>query len=109
DRLRGDDVIERTALEAGEDRCVDLFRVLGLADDRPAPWPAQGLVRGEGDDVRDADRARVHATGDEACRMCRVEEEVRADLIGDLPERHRVNDPGVRGRPGDDEPGSFTV
>ena len=44
--LGGDDVLERTTLQAGEDDLVDLFGELLAAEDEPAPRAAQRLVRG---------------------------------------------------------------
>ena len=45
----------------------------------------------------------MHAAGDEAGDVRGVEEEQRADLVGDLAERHRIDDARVRGRAGDDQ------
>src|SRR3546814_4717081 len=45
---------------------------------------------------------RVHATGDQAGDVGRIEHEQRADLVGDLTERRRVDDPRVRGGARDD-------
>src|SRR3546814_16526349 len=46
---------------------------------------------------------RVHATGDQAGDVGRIEHEQRADLVGDLTERRRVDDPRVRGGARDDD------
>jgi hypothetical protein len=49
--LRGNDVHQRAALDAGEYRAVEVFRVLRAAEHEPAPRSAQGLVRRAGDEV----------------------------------------------------------
>uniref|UniRef100_A0A0N4ZIZ9 PE-PGRS family protein n=1 Tax=Parastrongyloides trichosuri TaxID=131310 RepID=A0A0N4ZIZ9_PARTI len=50
--LGGDDVLQRAALQAGEDGRVDLLRDVGVVgQDHAAAWTAQGLVGGGGDDV----------------------------------------------------------
>ena len=71
-RLRGDHVLERPALEAGEDRAVDRLRVLLAAEDEPRARPGQGLVRRRGDDVAVARRDsgwRPAATSPAKCAM----------------------------------------
>ena len=103
DRLGGDDVFERAALEAGKDRAVDLLGQVLAAENGAAAWTAQGLVRGEGHHVGHADRVRVRAAGDQPGRMGGVEHEVGADRVGDLPEGQRVDDAGVGGGAGDDQ------
>jgi hypothetical protein len=55
-----------------------------LRQDAAAARAAQRLVRGGGDDVGVRHRVRVHATGDQAGDVRRVEHEQRADLVGDL-------------------------
>ena len=57
DSLGGDDVLERAALLAGEDRGVDLLgQRLVIGQDESAARTAEGLVRRGGDDVRVRDR-----------------------------------------------------
>ena len=52
DGLGGDDVHQRTALVAGEDRGVELLRPIRVVgEDDAAAGAAQGLVGGRGDDV----------------------------------------------------------
>ena len=58
--LGGDDVHQRAALQAGEDRRVDLLGdVLVVGEDHAAARAAQGLVRGGGDDMGVRERARM--------------------------------------------------
>ena len=85
-RLGRDDVLERSALEAGEDGAVDLLGQVGPAQDGAAAGAAQRLVGGQRHHVGHADRARVGTAGDEAGRVGGVEHEEGAHRVGDLPE-----------------------
>ena len=98
-RLRGDHVLERAALEPGEDRAVDRRRVLLAAEDEPGARAGERLVRRRGDDVAVLDRVRVEPGGDEPGEVRHVAPEERADLVGDAPE-HRACRPcaGTRSR-----------
>ncbi len=89
--LGRDDVLQRASLQAGEDRLVDLRAQLGRGQDGATPRAAEGLVGGEGDDVGDADRAGVRATGDEPRDVGDVEHQQRAHLVRDGPERLSVD------------------
>src|SRR5690606_25819034 len=100
-----DDVVERSALRAGEHRLVDGRGVLGPAEDAPAARAAQRLVGGEGHDVGVGDRVGVGAAGDQPGDVGGIEHEQGADLVGDLPERCGVDDPRVGGGAGDDDLG----
>ncbi len=71
-------------------------------EDAAAAGTAQGLVRGEGDDVGVGHRVGVRAAGDEAGDVRGVEHEQRADLVGDRAERLGIDDAGVGGGTGDD-------
>ena len=73
-----------------------------LRQDAAAAGAAQRLVGGEGDDVRVGHRVRVDAAGDQPGDVGGVEHEQRADLVGDLAERRRVDDARVGGGAGDD-------
>ena len=93
DRLGGDDVHQRAALQAGEDRRVDLLRDgLVVGQDHAAARAAQGLVGGGGDDMGMAERGGVHARRDEAREMGHVDHEQRADLVGDGAEAGEIDD-----------------
>ena len=54
-------------------------------------------------------RVRVLTACDEARDVGGVEHEERADLVGDVPERARVDDAGVRGRSRDDDLRTFAT
>jgi hypothetical protein len=91
DREAGDRAVVRTALEAREHGLVDRARVLGGGEDHAAARTTQRLVRGRGDDVREADRARVRAARDEARDVRDVGREHGADVTRDLRERGEVD------------------
>jgi hypothetical protein len=60
-------------------------------------------LRRRRDDVGDRDGVRIDPGGDEPCNVRHVDEEVRADRIGDAPEARPVDHPGVRREARDDE------
>ena len=104
DRLAGDDVHQRAALEAGEDGRVELLGpVLRCTWTIPPRGPAQGLVRGRGDEVGHRDRVGVQAGGDQAGDVGHVDEEDRADLAGDLGDPVEVDRPRVGAGAGQDQ------
>ena len=104
DRLRGDDMHQRPALQAGEDRRVDLLRdLLVVGEDQAAARTAQRLVRGRRDDMRMRDRRRMHAAGDEPGEMRHVDHQIGADRIGDLAEALEIPDARIGRAAGDDE------
>ena len=57
---------------------------------------------GEGDDVGEWHWIGMSSAGDQARQMGGVEQEVRADLVGDGFERLGIEAPGVAGGAGDD-------
>src|SRR6185369_2527284 len=90
--LCGDDVHQRAALHAGEDRLVDLFGDLFVVgEDEAAARATQSFVRGRRDDVRVRERARVRAADDEACDVSDVAHDQRANLVGDRAEAGEVD------------------
>ena len=101
-RLGGDDVLQRAALLAREDRRVHLLRVLLLAEDDPRARATEGLVDRGGDHVGVRHRRRVEVRGDQAREVRHVDHEQRADLVGDLAEAGEVELAGV-GRPARDD------
>ena len=101
-RLAGDDVLERAALPAGEHRLVD------------RPWraaPSTGCTPPRGPrsvlcvvNVTMSAKAPdwVRAAGDQAGEVRGIEQEQRTDLVGDRPERLRVEPSRIAGGAGDD-------
>ena len=104
DGLRRDDVHQGAALDAGEDRLVELcaeFRV--LREDHAAPRAAKRLVRRRRHDIRPRQRAWMHAARDESRDVRHVDHEVGADRLGDGGEPLEVDDARIGGSAGDDE------
>ncbi len=102
DGLGGDDVLERAALLAGEDAGVQLLGEVLAGEDEAAAGPAEGLVRGRGDDVGVRDGGGVQARGDQPGEVGHVDHEPGADLVGDAAERGEVELARV-GRPARDD------
>ena len=105
DRLGGGDVAERPALQAREDGAVDALRELLAAQDEPGARAGQRLVRGRADDVGRLDRVLMQPCGDEAREVRHIDHEQRPGLVGDLPERARVDLAGIGGAARDDQLG----
>ena len=96
----------RAALLAGEDGHVNpAGQLLIGGQDARAARPAEGLVRGEADHVRDADRAGERAGHDHAGRVADVGQQDCADLVSDIGEGLPIGRPGVRGEAGDEHLG----
>ena len=91
DGLGGRDVAERAALQAREDRAVDLLRELLAAEDEARARAGERLVRGRADDVGRLDGVLVQARRDEAREVRHVDHQQRPGLVGDLAERARVD------------------
>ena len=110
DGLAGDDVLERAALAAGEDRGVEpLGKVRIVCQDEAAARSAQGLVRGGGGDVRKGHGAGVAAGGHEAGDVGHVHHEGGAHGMGDLGEALEVDDARVGRGTGDDHLGAVLL
>src|SRR5690606_14741388 len=75
-------------------------RAPGGGQDDAAARAAQGLVGGRGDHVRVRQRVRVHAGGDQAGDVGHVDEQVRADLVGNGAETRPVDHLRVGGEAG---------
>ena len=81
-RLGGDDVHQRAALEAREDRRVDLLGDrLVIGQHHAAARAAQRLVGGGGDDMGVAERRRMLARRDQPGEMGHVDKQIGADLV----------------------------
>ena len=96
---------QRTALGAGEDRFVDGFGVLLLAEDQPAPGAPQSLVGGGGHHVGVGDGILMAARRHQPRDMGHIHHELCPAGVGDLPEFLKVNGPGVGAGPGYDQLG----
>ena len=103
-RLGGDDMHQRAALQAREDRRIDLLRqLLVVGEDEAAARAAQRLMRGRGHDMGMRERAGMHAARDEAGEMRHVDHEIGADLVGDLAEAREIDDARIGRAAGDDQ------
>ena len=74
DCLAGDDVHQRTSLQAGEHHFIYVFCVLRPAHDHAGPRAAERLVSGGGHEVGDGDRAVVQAGSNEAGIVGHIDE-----------------------------------
>ena len=102
-RLGSDDMHQGAALQARENCRIDGLLVLRLHQDDAAARPAQGLVRGRGDDVGVGDRVGVVTRRDQPCVMRHIYPEDRTDFLGDLGEALEVDAQRIRGGTGDDD------
>ncbi len=103
DGLGGHHVHLRPALQAREDRAVDVARVLLRGEDERAARPAEGLVGGGGHDVADRHRVGVHTCRHEPRDVRDVRQEDRVYLIGNLPEAPEVDRARVGAGAADDD------
>src|SRR5207248_3700709 len=102
--LRGDRVLERTALHPREDGTIDRLLVFLGAEDEAGPRTRERLVRRRGDEVAVPDRIRMQSRGDETGEVRHVAEQQRADVVRDLAEPRGVNGAWIRGAAADDQP-----
>ena len=82
--LGGDDVLQRTTLQTGENGGIDGLFVLGLHQDDAAARATQGLVRGRSHHIGERHRVRVETGGDQAGVVGHVDPENSADFLGDF-------------------------
>ena len=83
-------MLERTALDGGEDGLVDRLGQVRDAEDHAASGTAQGLVSGGRHHLRMRDGTRVDACRDEACEVGHVRHQDGSHLVGDLAESREV-------------------
>ena len=102
DRLGGDHMHQRAALQPGKDRRIDRLLMLGLHQDDAAARTAQALVGGRRDHIGMRDRIRVDAGGDQAGVMRHVDHESGARVAGNLREAREI-DPQAVGRGASDD------
>ena len=106
-RLGRDDVLQRTALGAGEHRLVDRLGVLDGAENEAGARAAQRLVGRTGDHLRMRNRRGVDPAGNQPGEVRHVHQEERAYLVRDGAEGREVDDAGVGAAAGDDESRPF--
>ena len=101
--LRRDDVLERPALDAGEDVAVEVLRPVGAAEDEAAARAPQRLVGRRRHERRVGHGRGVQPGDHEAGDVRDVAHEHRADLVGHGSESREVDLARVRRRARDDE------
>ena len=106
DGQRRDGVDVRAALFAGEDGAIEFAadRFVEREQHRAAR-AAQRLVRGEGDHVRQSQRAGICARDDEAGHVRNIGQQIRAHFIGDGAELLPIGRVRIRGVTRDDHLG----
>ena len=93
-----------STLFARKDGAVELARkVTAVSDEDGAARSVEGFVRGEADDIGDANRIRVKARSDQAGNVGDIGQQVGADLVGDAAECVPVGGVGVAAETADDE------
>ena len=103
-RLRRDDVHQRAALQAGEDRRIQLLGDrLVVAQDQAAARTTERLVRGRGGDMGIGHRRGMHATGNQTGEMRHVHQKIRTDAVGDFAEALEVPRARIGRTTGDDQ------
>ena len=104
DRLGRDDVHQRAALKAGEDRRIDLLCDVLVVGQHHAPaGTAQGLVRRRRHHVGVAEGRWMLARGDQPREMRHVDEEQGANLVADRAEAREVEMARIGRAAGDDQ------
>src|SRR5208283_1380089 len=77
--------------------------MLLVGEDQPSPRPSQCLMGRARDEMGGADRAWVETGSNGARNVCHIDEEIRACLIGYLPEFPEIYNPRVRARARNDQ------
>ena len=107
DGLRGDDVLQRAALRAGEDGGVDaLDDILVVRQNQAAAGAAQRLVGRGGDHVGVRHGALVLAACDKTCDVRHIDHQHRAVAVGDLGQLLKVDGAGIGRCTGDQQLGA---
>ena len=94
-RLRGDDMHERSALHARKNLAVDLLGEFFFAHHKTGTRSAQALVCRRRDKVGIREWRGVHAAGDESRDVGHVHEEVCSNSVGDLAHALEIDDAGI--------------
>ena len=91
DCFGGDDVFERTALDAGEHLRINFLGESLAAKDQSAARAAQGLMGGGGDKISMFHRTGMDPGGNEAGDVRDVRQQVCADFASDLAHALEIN------------------
>ena len=100
---------ERAALRARKHQRTQALLDLGIGarQDHAATRASQRLMGGRGGDVSNRHRVRIQVHGTEPGNVCHVDQQVSANVVGDLAKARKIDDPRVRGKPGDDQLGTM--
>ena len=91
--LGRDHMHQRAALDAGEDRRIDLLRNrLVIGQNHAAARTAQGLVSGRGRHMGMREGRRIEARRDESRKMRHIHQQIGPDLVGNGPHAREVED-----------------
>src|SRR5439155_6146125 len=90
--LRGDDMHERSALDTGKNRGVDLLGELFLAHDNAAARSAQTFMRRGGDKLCVWNRTEMLSTGHQTSDVRHIDKQNCANRIGDLAQPRKIDD-----------------
>ncbi len=105
--LGGDDMLQRTALGAGEHGGVDLLvQVVVIAQDHAASGAPQCLVGGGGHHIGVGDGGGMDAGGHQTRNVGHVHHQIGAHRVGDLPELGKVQGTGIGAGPRQDQLGT---
>ena len=92
----GNNVHQRTALQAWEDGGVQRFFMRVVAtQNHAAARAAQGFVGSGGDEVAERDGVGIFAAGNQTCVVRHIDKEVGTDFVGDFAEFCPVDLQGV--------------
>ena len=106
DRLGGDHMHQRAALQARKDRRIDLFgEALVVGQDHAAARAAQGLVGRGGDDMGVRERRGMRAARHQPGEMRDIDDEISADRVADRPEPRKIPIARIGRAAGDDHLG----
>ena len=97
DGLARNHMHQRTALQSGKDRAVDLFRPVRVAQNESAAWASQRLVGRRRHDLCFAYGRRVDTRSDQPRDMSDIREEQCIDLVRDRAEGIEIDDAGIGG------------
>ena len=95
-RFGGDDVHQRSALNAWKHRAIEIFGVLLAAQDQAAARAAQRLVRRRGDEIGVRHRTGVNAGRDQSCDVRHVGTDRRANTVGARADPLEIDRPRIR-------------
>ena len=92
DRLARDDMLQRAALRARENRLIDCRGIFLLAEDHAAARAAKRFVGGRRHEIRIRNRAGVFARRDKPRDMRHIHHQQAACSIRDLAQAREIND-----------------